>query len=247
VTGRADHTIRAVTFDYWNTIVRPDPDLLDSRVRAWRDHYATVGHDVEDEHLRAAFAAVWEQHQAAWLRNEQYTGHDAARSAVGIVGRQVDDATLDALVELFTRQRPGVQLCDGVAELITGLHESGTRLGIICDVGFTPSTGLLRLLEDVDLLQCFTGWSFSDQVGWYKPAPEIFRHALTYLDVEPQQAAHIGDLRRTDVAGAQAMGMLAVRYRGAYDDRSDGPEGDHVVDHHDQVPGALFPGATMTP
>ena len=232
---------RAVTFDYWNTIVRPDPGILETRVRAWREHYADAGHDVEEELLRGAFATVFQEHQAAWLRNEQYTGLDAASGAVELVGRPVDEATRASLVEMFTMQQPGVRLCDGVAELISGLHERGVRLGIVCDVGFTPSPRLRAMLDGFGLLHCFTGWSFSDEVGWYKPAPEIFRHALGYLGVEPDDVAHIGDLRRTDVAGAQAMGMTAVRYRGAYDDVSDGPEGDHVVDHHDQVPAALFP------
>ena len=54
----------------------------------------------------------------------------------------------------------------------------------------------------------------------------------------PERAAHVGDLRRTDIAGARAMGMTAVRYRGANDDAEiedqDGTvvEGHHVIDDH---------------
>jgi putative hydrolase of the HAD superfamily len=231
--------IRAVTFDYWNTIVRPDPAILDARMSAWRAHYRESGHDVEEDRLRSAFAEVWRQHQDAWVRNVQYTGLDAAQTAVDLVGLPIDDAGRVTLVELFTRQQPGVQLCEGAADLILGLYERGVRLGIVCDVGFTPSPRLRDILEGFRLLGCFAGWSFSDEVGRYKPATEIFQHALGYLAVEPEEVAHIGDLRRTDVAGGRAMGMVTVRYRGAYDDESDGPEADHVVDHHDQVPSAL--------
>jgi FMN phosphatase YigB (HAD superfamily) len=51
----------------------------------------------------------------------------------------------------------------------------------------------------------------------------------------------VGDLRRTDIVGARAMGMTAVRYRGANDDpeieTADGTvvEGDHVIDDHAQL------------
>jgi putative hydrolase of the HAD superfamily len=230
---------RAVTFDYWNTIMRPNPRVSDIRVAAWRARYEEVGHDVDEAVLRDAFTAVWEQHQASWLRNEQYTGERAARAALELIDRPVDPATRDALIEAFTTQTAGVELCDGVAELLSELHERGLRLGIICDVGFTPSIGLRRILDGFGLLSLFTGWSFSDEVGWYKPAPEIFRHALGYLGVPPQHVAHIGDLRRTDVAGAKAAGMLALRYRGVYDDTSDGPEADLVIDHHADVPALL--------
>ncbi len=41
---------------------------------------------------------------------------------------------------------------------------------------------------------------------------------------------HVGDLRRTDVAGARASGLVPIRYRGQNDDRSDAPEADRVID-----------------
>jgi putative hydrolase of the HAD superfamily len=97
----------------------------------------------------------------------------------------------------------------------------------------------------------FDWFSFSDEVGVYKPHETIFHHALTGMGVEdPTRVAHIGDLRRTDVAGARAMGMVSVRYRGVNDDASpdrnttsaevpepleftpDLPEADHVIDDH---------------
>ena len=71
--------IAAVTFDYWNTIVRADADQGAHRLRAWVVEYAEAGHVVDDDALHAAFRAVWDQHQAAWLRNEQYTGDVAGR------------------------------------------------------------------------------------------------------------------------------------------------------------------------
>ena len=41
---------------------------------------------------------------------------------------------------------------------------------------------------------------------------------------------HVGDLRRTDVAGARAMGMETVRFRGVFDDPGPGDEADYVMD-----------------
>jgi putative hydrolase of the HAD superfamily len=231
--------VTAMTFDYWNTIVRPTEAQLARRLEGWRLRYAEAGHDVDEELLRGVFAAVWDEHQAAWRRNEQYTGDVAARRAIELLALPVDPPTEADLVDRFITPPVDLGLCDGVAGLIAALAERDVRLGIVCDVGFSPSTELRRVLERHDLLHWFTGWSFSDEVGWYKPAPEIFHHALGYLGVPADRVAHIGDLRRTDVAGARGMGMVAVRYRGVYDDTSDGPEGDVVVGHHDEVLAAL--------
>ena len=133
-------------------------------------------------------------------------------------------------------------LLPGAEDCLRELHGAGIRLGIICDVGMTPSRALRDNLEHHGVLSLFEHWSFSDDVGAYKPAPEIFRHALAGLGVtDPARAAHVGDRRRTDVAGARAAGMVAVRYTGAVDDPAvDGlPEGDHVLDDHGLLAEAL--------
>jgi FMN phosphatase YigB (HAD superfamily) len=56
------------------------------------------------------------------------------------------------------------------------------------------------------------------------------------LGAEPGEAVHIGDLRRTDIAGAQALGMRSVRYRGLADDPNPGPEADFVTGDHRDLP-----------
>ncbi|HEX2849904.1 MAG TPA: HAD hydrolase-like protein, partial [Acidimicrobiales bacterium] len=58
--------------------------------------------------------------------------------------------------------------------------------------------------------------------------------------VVPERAAHIGDLRRTDVAGALGMGMLSLRYTGVFDDADfDGPDAHHVLASHADLPAIL--------
>ena len=47
---------------------------------------------------------------------------------------------------------------------------------------------------------------------------------------DPFTVAHVGDLKRTDVAGARAVGMATVRFRGVGDDPDGGDEADHVID-----------------
>jgi len=120
------------------------------------------------------------------------------------------------------------------------LH-AGVRLGIVCDIGLTPSLVVRELLDRHSLLELFDDTTFSDEVGHYKPARPIFEHALQRLgDVNPERAAHVGDRRRTDVAGARAMGMTAVRYNGAYeDDAVSAPEADIVLAELAKLPPLL--------
>jgi FMN phosphatase YigB (HAD superfamily) len=57
--------------------------------------------------------------------------------------------------------------------------------------------------------------------------------------VAPANAAHVGDMRRTDVAGARALGMRAIRFRGFSDDTGEEPEADLVLEDLAALPEAL--------
>jgi putative hydrolase of the HAD superfamily len=69
---------------------------------------------------------------------------------------------------------------------------------------------------------------FSSEVGKRKPHPEIFRHALTALEVAPQRTLCVGDRLYEDVRGAGEVGMTTVQalwFRA--DEHPEGAEPDH--------------------
>jgi FMN phosphatase YigB (HAD superfamily) len=109
------------------------------------------------------------------------------------------------------------------------------RLGMICDTGLTPGRVVRRLLHQLGLLTYFDVCVFSDEVGVPKPDPRIFHTALDALAADASHAAHVGDLLRTDVAGARGVGMTSIRIRAVYDDPSGQPEADLLTDSHAQL------------
>ena len=52
-------------------------------------------------------------------------------------------------------------------------------------------------------------WNSSGAHGTVKPSQAIFRSVLELIEVEPPEAAMIGDSPADDVEGAKAMGMRA--------------------------------------
>jgi len=229
----------AVTFDYWDTLVCADgANSRRERKAAVASVLADAGVVVADDELEAALAAGGRRFDEQWHANRQYTGEEAGATLAANFG--IDDRpTVEVVVTAYIRGGHGTsrRLTPGAGEALRTLHEAGVRLAIICDVGLTPSTVLRETLVHHDVLDLFSHWSFSDEVGVYKPDPVIFQHALDGLGVlDPSRAVHVGDLLRTDVAGALAMGMGAVRYAGVNDDAAvpveGGPEamaGDHAV------------------
>ena len=235
--------VQAVTFDFWNTIVA-ESAIGASRGSRIADELAH--HDVQatPEQVAAAFDSGWEWFVGRWKANEHTTTRESVAVSLSHLPEPVtDESVVDAVTALVVAgsDPASITLAPGIGNCLETLASSGVQLGIICDVGMTPSSTLRGYLDHHGLLQHFSHWSFSDEVGCYKPDPRIFAHAADGLGrPDPARTAHVGDLRRTDVAGAQGVGWTAVRYHGLSDDPRDvGPEGDVVVAHHDDLPGAL--------
>jgi len=241
--------LRAVTFDYWNTLIRADDGgYVDRRLTAWLGLLAGEGIDAEDHAVRSALAHAGRQFDRNWKANQIYVAREAVADALDHLGLTVSAETQDALLRSITHPDPvhAPKPTPNVIATIEALRAAGLRIGIICDVGLAPSSTLRRHLSGHGMLDLFDHWSFSDEVGCFKPDPAIFHHALDGLGgVDPAEAAHVGDLRRTDIAGAQSLGMFAVRYTGIEDDPgsaeagSDQVEGDAVIDDHAGLAAAL--------
>jgi putative hydrolase of the HAD superfamily len=131
---------------------------------------------------------------------------------------------------------------EGGAATLATLAAAGIPIGLVSDTSLAGGRHLRGYLEDHGLLDHIDHCSFSDEVGVYKPDAKIFRDCLAGLGVDdPTGVVHVGDLRRTDVAGAWRLGMTTVRFRGVVDDadRSEGSEAHHVIDRLTDLPALL--------
>ena len=224
----------AITFDFWDTLVHA-PDAVTTRAdRAVRIQaaLADAGHVVERAELDRSLAVVRDTFDEHWADNRQFTGSHGTAVLLRLLEIDLDADALEHVHDAFigTGSAWVPDLTPNAAETLRAVKDLGLRLGIVCDVGLSPSTILRSYLEHHGVLDLFDHWSFSDEVGAYKPDPFIFAHALEGLGaVDPSRAAHVGDLRRTDVAGARAFGMVSVRYRGSNDDVARPGEGDRSI------------------
>lgn len=233
--------LRAVTFDFWNTMIA-EGHGGDARLSRWLAALDAHGHAVAQDELERAMTDLWSWFNGRWEGNEVVGPEELAHQTLRIVEVDPTEALVAEMVEvLHEGHDPGIMVTsEGIGDALERLRSADVRLGIICDVGFTPSGALRRYLDHHGLLAYFDGWSFSDEVGCYKPDARIFAHAADSLALEPPSGfAHVGDLRRTDIAGARSAGWTSVRYTGWYDDTSDLPEADVVVSSHHDLPAAL--------
>ena len=113
------------------------------------------------------------------------------------------------------------------------------RLAIICNTGYTLG-GVLRerlaAVRPASLLRLLVLL----RRGRVKQAEHAGLHqVLAALDVQPHEAAHVGDSQRNDVAAARAAGMLAVHFIGINSRDAAASTGHLLIHRFDELPVAL--------
>ena len=80
------------------------------------------------------------------------------------------------------------------------------RLGIVSNF----YGNLAPVCDDLRLRPLFGAIVDSTEVGWTKPDPRIFAHALRELGVEASEATFVGDSLARDMSGARGIGMAHI-------------------------------------
>lgn len=232
--------LRGVTFDFWNTLYWGQgvrfAGVRRERLDALRSALAAGGVRPQEAQLEVVYMSGLRATEEARVRGRHFGSREYVAFVLDAFGavpaqEEVEQAALrieeaGALASLV--------LLPGVAETLPALAQVGVLLGVISDTGTTPGRILMRYLERDGLLGCFRAFVFSDETGVTKPDPEMFLRALESLGVGPDKAAHVGDLPGSDVAGAQAVGMLAVRFAAA-EDHLEPPYADAVIHDHREL------------
>ncbi|MBW2236922.1 MAG: HAD family hydrolase [Deltaproteobacteria bacterium] len=227
---------RAVTFDCWNTLLyEADWQLAHAfRVDALQRAATEGDHPVERGAAGDAFDLAWGRHMELWQREKATGALEVAHWALEELGIPPEGVALEHLVENWQEASHSgrVEALSGARETLYALRAGGLRTALICDTGLTPGRVVRHHLDRHGLLEHLEVCVFSDEVGEPKPRARVFHAALEPLGVEAAHAVHVGDLKRTDVAGAHGVGMRAVRITERHDDPSELPEADVVVADH---------------
>ena len=222
---------RAVVFDLDNTLVLEDAATF----AALRAAAATAGDGTE-----ALTNAVAETADDLWKRSAvftdahafgiwwgealwgDFTGDDPGQRAIrafvpefrravwrgGLsrLGRS-DDALAERLAQTFIAARRSGELIDPDAEPVLRELARDHRLALLTNgAGDVQREKLAR----TPLGRYFAAIVISTEVGVGKPDPRLFAHALTALDVAPDDATMVGDSLLRDIEGARGAGMRTI-------------------------------------
>ena len=253
---RSDQRIpEAVTFDLSGTLLfDPDKEADKSRRREfmrWILHF--YGDRLDKKQVRAAqetVEALSYEWRATGMDDVAGRAIDHVLGALEIRPTEAERAHLRRLLDHLNHERQFLA-AEGARDALRALRERSVRLGIVSNCRRARGGERMRgHLERTGLAEYFdpAAIAFSDEVGVHKPDPEIFLVALRALGASPEHAAHVGNNRWRDIAGALRLGMMTVRHAGIIEGGEDGPEADVVIHHCVELAEAIgFGGALARP
>ena len=154
----------------------------------------------------------------AWLK----TNNLAMEGPYFEASRQLDLGTIN--VEEFSRKLSEVtgrtvtlEEIDGSATLdhqVIGILKSVKKRYKTALISNAPSAFLREILEEDDLAKYFDEIVISSEVGMVKPSPEIFKHTLKLLKIEPSEAIFIDD-NESHTQAAAKLGIQSIQFLSA--------------------------------
>jgi HAD superfamily hydrolase (TIGR01509 family) len=225
-------TVRAVTLDFWGTLLADGPASDDRYKRRRLADFGLILARAGAPVSAAALDRAYERSAATlgriWTQNRDVPVAEHVRALLDLVDRSLAKAlapeTLAALARAYAEPAlvvpPAVD--DGALGALQALAARGLTLAVVSNTMRTPGTALRGILAHYGLLPYFSVLTFSDECGIRKPDPEIFRLTLRTAGVDVGEAVHVGDDSLLDVAGAHAAGMRAIQVTAA--PRRTGPQ-----------------------
>lgn len=208
--------IRAVTFDVGGTLIEPWPSV--GHVYAATALAGGFG-ELEPAKLNQRFYGAWQRHVTTFDFTKAAWAGLVVESLADLGPKARSPELFEAIWTRFT-WASAWRVFEDVAPCLTALKTRGLRCGVISnwDERLTPTLCNLGLAKEFEFTLA------SAEVGFAKPAREIFGRAQRAFGLTAREILHVGDGRREDRDGANAAG-----FRGVWLDRAGVPESEGIA------------------
>jgi putative hydrolase of the HAD superfamily len=204
-------TIRAVLFDFADTLVHTERFDYDACLGKMHQSLDKNGISVPFEDLKQGYFDSRDRFYKKTDKTlEEQVFTERIRETLEPCGLKLsaDDRRIQEAAEAFSDCfARSLTMDDDLPSLLERLHEK-YKLAVVSNMSFAEA--IFKSLRKLDIAKHFDAIIVSGVLGWRKPAPRIFREALSALDIEAEEAIFVGDSPMADIEGAKRMGMKTV-------------------------------------
>ncbi|NLR57806.1 HAD family hydrolase [Chitinophaga polysaccharea] len=210
------------SFDLWLTLIKSNPLFKQERTRFFYTHFNPL------QKPEAAVGRIFRKVDLMCNAiNEKTGGNIDAEEMYLMVINEINDfshsfdtidlpALYQEMESLVLRYLP-VVYCSQTVKVLRQLKQNpGTTVSLLSNTAFIKGSTLRKVLQQLELSPYLDFQLYSDEVGMSKPNAALFRLMLDTVAANRQQPAaladiiHIGDNKRADILGADAMGIASL-------------------------------------
>lgn len=208
-----NENIQHISFDFWNTIVRPNRLFKEKRAELIGTLFNNQFSKYEIDSAFSKIGKKYNEYQQAG--NSAIPSLDLLKSVLN----EIRPSSNFNLIELhnqinilFLAYPPFIE--PSFYDIIDLINKKGKTFSITSNTAFISGSVIVKYLENCNLLHRFSFTIFSDEFGFGKPSSKIFDY-LTIKAIECKSIVdqtnilHIGDNLESDYNGAIQSGLTA--------------------------------------
>jgi len=221
--------IQAITFDLWNTIFI-NKFYSDLRLKYLIQFLESKEILYSLDKIKVAFRSAFSLAERYYNENNHIYTEDRIANMLNILNLDMTKTHKNLIKEEFERimLNDPPSLKKGVKETLEELSLN-YKIGLISNTGITPGRIINKVFQEYDVFKFFNVQIYSDEIGFYKPHPILFKTALRELKSSPQNSIHIGDKLETDIKGAKDFNMFTIWFNDSYSPNSELIQPDYEI------------------
>jgi putative hydrolase of the HAD superfamily len=204
-------SIKAVIFDYIGTVVNCVNYSMDVSKMKLYTALINEGFKVDVEGFLEAYSRAHEKYRVVRYNEfREVTNAVWVAEALNAVGYKVNsgDERIKAALNVFFKDFiDSLRLRVGAVKLFEQTVAHG-KVGLLSNFTYAPV--VYCSLNQLGISRYFNVVVVSEEHGWRKPAPQIFRDILERLQVKADETVFIGDSPLEDIKGAKEAGLRTV-------------------------------------
>ncbi len=203
--------IQAVFFDLYQTLVHYQPSQEELEADALKNLGISATATALRHPMLTANEFIYQQIAKRPLsqRSREETMalySEYQRIVLKEAGITADEKIVLRLLGMMQQAKMDLILFDDVMPALNDLKKRNLKLGLISNIEQNMTVTLEKLGLSAKLENVVT----SQDAGFTKPQPEIFRYALKKSGVKPAEAVYVGDQYQVDIIGAKGAGMQGI-------------------------------------
>lgn len=203
--------IKAISIDFWGTLCSGNKQYSAERLKLISAYTRVDNHEL----IKSAIKSVKNELFGVIDRTGLFfNGRYVCSAILSKLNCPVSETLVNTIVvelgELFIKHPP--TLTTELWHENLGRWRSKCHLWVLSNTMLIDGRHMRKAMMANGLYGYFAGSIFSDEEGFSKPNPLIYKKLIQEIGVVPSEILHIGDNQFTDIAGPETMGMKTILF-----------------------------------